>query len=45
MGRVVVAGREGGARGEDVEIPWWTHGARRMQLWFPSVTQGFWTHG
>ena len=21
--------------GEDVEIPWWTYGARGMQLWFP----------
>ena len=20
----------------DVEIPWWTYGARGMQLWFPS---------
>ena len=27
------AGRSGGA----VEIPWWTYGARGMQLWFPSA--------
>lgn len=20
----------------DIEIPWWTYGARGMQLWFPS---------
>ena len=20
----------------DVEVPWWTYGARGMQLWFPS---------
>ena len=22
---------------EEVEIPWWTYGARGMQLWFPSA--------
>jgi len=26
-------GRDAGA----VEIPWWTYGARGMQLWFPSA--------
>ena len=25
-----------GRNGEAVEIPWWTYGARGMQLWFPS---------
>lgn len=23
--------------GEDVEIPWWSYGARGMQLWFPKT--------
>ena len=23
--------------GEGVELPWWTYGARGMQLWFPSA--------
>lgn len=32
----LVVGRSAGIEdGEDVEIPWWTYGARGMQLWFP----------
>ena len=39
----MAAGRGGGgasagaSASEDVEIPWWTYGARGMQLWFPSA--------
>ena len=25
------------AGSEEVEVPWWTYGARGMQLWFPSA--------
>ena len=27
----------GPEQNEDVEIPWWTYGARGMQLWFPKT--------
>ena len=28
-----------GCAGEGVELPWWTYGARGMQLWFPSALE------
>ncbi len=29
----------GADQNEDVEIPWWTYGARGMQLWFPKTLE------